>query len=108
VKRLWKSITVFAIANMIALAAPAHAQIRTEADKTNVLRGMFAIGIYAAECMRETDPSRVRLMERIIDMASAFTDAERAAAGREIVNQIKQVGFDEFCRMTERAASRIR
>jgi hypothetical protein len=106
-KRLWKSIAFFVIANMLALTAQAHAQIRTEADKTNVLRGMAAIGIYAAECMRETDPSRVRLMRTIMDMASAFTDAERHAAGREITNLIKQVGLDEFCRMNERAASRI-
>jgi hypothetical protein len=103
-KRLWKSIALFAIANMIAFTAPAHA---LEADKHEALLGVVAIGVYALHCTSDEN-LKARLLDQVMELTALFPAAERKAAGAEIIAMVKRVGLDEFCHMNERAAARIR
>jgi hypothetical protein len=87
-KRLWKSITLFAIANMIALAAPANAA----EDK---LTGVTVSVIYMGLCDKNAFTSEA--MELITVLAQQYSQQERDAARESVMRTVNEAGTKAFC-----------
>jgi hypothetical protein len=83
-KRLSKKIIFFAIANMIALAAPAHA------NDDDILQGIATAAIYSEACDKQVfTPAAYKLM---LILAEQYSERERFAARDVVMGNITNLG----------------
>jgi hypothetical protein len=69
--------------------------------------GAAALFVYASKCMAANDPLRTQTVRKMAELADAFTEADRRAAGAEVLAMINRDGLRTFCRTTEAAVARL-
>jgi uncharacterized membrane protein YjgN (DUF898 family) len=83
-KRFWKSITFFAIANMLALTAPINA------TDENTLEGIATAAIYSEACDKQAfTEAAYKLM---VILAKQYSEQERVAARDAVMSNITDLG----------------
>jgi uncharacterized membrane protein YjgN (DUF898 family) len=84
-KRLWKSIAFFAIANMLAFTAQANAT-----DDTTTLEGIATAAIYSEACDKQAfTEAAYKLM---VILSKQYSEQERVAARDAVMGNITDLG----------------
>ena len=108
-KTLLAAVAVAALLITSAQAQTRYISPETEAAIPSDYDGAFgviALANYAIECMPRSNPLRRQTIDKMAALTFNFKNSEIQRARREVYDMIKRDGKEEFCRISEEAATK--